>query len=294
MLKKLFTSCLAVCALTTGIVQAILPERVPNEFTVKERWLSWTTDFDIETKQFKLGYVHRKLFSLAIEYDLHEMDDSLLAKARMRWFSWGATFDVEDNFEIPLGRVEEKIFTFFPTFEIISPKNEVLAIAKMNFWGTTYTLRDPVTSEPLATLSRPFFRLKDNWTAKIVNPELFHQKQIDPRLFIILMAFQTDRDTWTQAQMANNSVEWKDNYGGRKLFSTDEPEEQEDLTEEDLKQIDLLTTRILTEAEENEPQVVDEQKRLQKGTAILRSLLESEALSPTQKNALHHLLNGIQ
>lgn len=282
MFRKILTSCLTLCALT-GIAQAAVLDRVPDEFTVTQRWFSWTTDFDIETKNFKLGYVHRKFFSLALEYDFYDMDDSLLAKARMRWFSWGATFDVVDDLELPLGRVEEKIFTFFPTFEIISPANEILAIAKLNFWGTTYTLRDPVTSEPLATLYRPFFRLKDNWTVNIVNTELFYQKQIDPRLFVILMAFQTDRDMW-DAEQRNH-----DNNYNRSIYTANYIEEdEEEPSEEDFQKIDALTTEILTNAPEDE--INNEKERIQKGMNLLEPLLNSEELTPKEKKALSYLL----
>lgn len=154
MLKNLFTLVFTLCFFS---LNATLIQETPREFFVKQHWLSWTTSFDIETDQLKLGTVHRKFLSLSpVRYDFYDYTENLQASATMRWFSWGATFDVVDAVNAPIGTVEQRLFSFFPTFEIHSPQGNVLGIAKMNFWGTTYTIRDPVTQEPFATLWRPF------------------------------------------------------------------------------------------------------------------------------------------
>ena len=141
---------------------------------MKQHWLSFTTTFDIETDQLKLGTVHRKFLTLSpVRYDFYDYASNLQAIATMRWLSWGATFDVTDASGAPIGGVDQRLFTFFPHFEILSPVGHVLAIAKMNFWGTTYSISDPVTQEQIATLSRSFSRLKDNWTVTLTNPRLF-------------------------------------------------------------------------------------------------------------------------
>ena len=36
---------------------------LPSEFSVTERWISWTTTFDVETNQQKFGTINRKLLS---------------------------------------------------------------------------------------------------------------------------------------------------------------------------------------------------------------------------------------
>lgn len=195
MLKNIILT-MVLFSLFSGSLFAQLPDPLPEQFTVRQRWFSWTSDFDIETKEYKLGYVHRKIFSWTTEYEFRDIYNQLEANAKARWFSWGTTFDVMDALNQPLGIVEERIFTFFPTFDIISPSGDKLAIAVMNFWGTRYVLIDSITGSSMVTLSRPFFRWKDNWTVTIENPILFNQKQIDPRLFIIVMAFQSDRELW--------------------------------------------------------------------------------------------------
>lgn len=169
---------------------------LPEEFYVTQRWISLTTTFDVATNTQKLGTVDRTFFSLRYEYNFYDFNNAHQAKARMRWFTFGAIFDVTDADGKILGSVNERILTLFPTFEIVSPSGEILAIASMNLWGTEYSLKDPASNQEIANLSRPFFRLKDNWTVKVTNPSLLAEKKIDPRLFITVMAFQTDMDTW--------------------------------------------------------------------------------------------------
>ena len=224
-----------------------------------QRWLSWTTTFDIETDQMKLGTVHRKFFSLSpVRYDFYDYAENLQAYATMRWFSWGATFDVADAKDQPIGTVEQRIFTFFPTFDIISPQGHILATAKMNFWGTTYSIKDPVSQEEMATLWRPFLRLKDNWLVTLTNPELYAQRQIDPRLFILVMAFQTDREAWAAERERRR----------RALDSM----ESNFMTEAQFAKADSWVTEQL-ELADVEPQ--DEEERIESGFALIEPNLET-------------------
>jgi uncharacterized protein YxjI len=108
MKKKCFALFLILGILTTSFLRSEIILR-PEHFTVSQRWLSWTSDYDIETKEFKLGYVHRKLFSLGIEYDFYNVYDELEAKANMRWLSWGATFDVVDTLSILTCTIRSKL-----------------------------------------------------------------------------------------------------------------------------------------------------------------------------------------
>ncbi|MCB1119442.1 MAG: hypothetical protein KDK65_05725, partial [Chlamydiia bacterium] len=94
-------------------------DTIPNEFFVTERWFSFSTTFDIETKAQKLGTVHRRIFSLTTQYDFYDWEQNLITNSRMRFFSFGVVFDVTDASGETLGTVNEKIFNFFPTFEII-------------------------------------------------------------------------------------------------------------------------------------------------------------------------------
>src|SRR5687768_5375974 len=88
-----------LCLVAT--LSADFEPELPIEFYVKQRWYSWTTTFDIETKDYKLGYVQRRFFSLLLNYDFYDNNDILLANAKKRFWSAGAIFDVTDSFERP-------------------------------------------------------------------------------------------------------------------------------------------------------------------------------------------------
>lgn len=181
---------------------------LPDEFYVTERWVSFTRGFDIETPQFRLGTVFRKFWSLLPCYEFCEKEEKAIACAKMRFLTFGAVFDVVDcATEKLIGTVEEEVFTWYPTFRIYSATGEKLAVAEMNFWGTTYELMDPFSKTVFATLKRSFFRLKDDWKATITDRKLFDSKKIDPLLFITLMAFQTDADHWKSHHNSQLQVE---------------------------------------------------------------------------------------
>ncbi|HHF7373514.1 hypothetical protein [Legionella bozemanae] len=170
---------------------------IPDEMYIKEHWISLTTSYDIETKTRKLGTLYRKFLSLLLTYEFFDPFDNKLAYARSKFFSLTAHFDVYDNYENFIGSADEKLFAFFPTFDIYGQDGYTkLAKASMNFWGTTFTIYDPVTDKEMATLYRPFFRLKNDWTFNITNRALFNQKEIDSRVLMTVIAFQGDREYW--------------------------------------------------------------------------------------------------
>jgi uncharacterized protein YxjI len=322
MFKKILLSIIACFSLTSSIHADVASSQIgtiptiPTEFYVEQHWLSWTSAFDIQTKEMKLGTVYRK-FSLFLEYDFYNIREVLQAKAKARIFSFGATFDLEDNEGNPIGIVNQKIFTFFPTFEIISPYGQILGTAKMNFWGTKYTLTDPVSEREIAVLSRPFFRLKDDWTVKITNLNLFIEKQIDLRLFITLAAFQTDLDYWiaqevSRQQQTSQPVQFKKSINTSsvealaihaELQSHKETLMNVEPTEKDFT---AVQQRIATLLEASESPISEEQMeqmegekvlprqlemvRLTSGLSMLRNLLEGDELSPNEKSALIFLM----
>lgn len=177
---------------------------IPNEFQITEHWISLTTSFDIETKTHKLGTLYRKFFSFLLTYEFFDPFDNKMATARAKFFSFTAHFDIYDRDERFLGFAEEKIFTFFPTFDIYgSDASTKLARAAMNFWGTTFTIYDPVSNQEMAKMHRSFFRLKNDWNITITNRALFERKNIDFRVLMTVLAFQGDRENWEKDQDNN-------------------------------------------------------------------------------------------
>ncbi|MCW8408487.1 hypothetical protein OQJ13_05820 [Legionella sp. PATHC035] len=183
---------------------ALSNTEIPDEMYIKEHWISLTTSYDIETKTRKLGTLYRKFLSLLLTYEFFDPFDNKLAYARSKFFSLTAHFDVYDNFENFIGAADEKLFAFFPTFDIYGQDGYTkLAKASMNFWGTTFTIYDPVTDKEMATLYRSFFRLKNDWTFNITNKALFKQKDIDSRVLMTVIAFQGDREYWESTHQNN-------------------------------------------------------------------------------------------
>jgi hypothetical protein len=169
---------------------------VPDEFYVTQHWISNTSSFDVETKDKKMGALYRRWFSILLSYDFYDSADDLIATATARFFSIGAHFDIYDDEKHLLGMVEELIFTLLPSFEIHSSESIKLATAEMNVWGTEFMIYDAITHEEIALMSRPFFRLKNDWTISIINKALLTAKNIDVRLFMTVIAFQGDTEEW--------------------------------------------------------------------------------------------------
>ena len=309
MLNKLLLALAILCLHSTKSF-AITQAEMPEQFTVTERLFSWTSSFDIETPQYRVGTVHRKFFSWKLEYDFFDVQEQLLAKARMRWLTFGAVFDVTDSSEQPIGMVEERVFTFFPTFDIFSPCGEKLATAQMNFWGTRYTLTDPITSQEIAVLSRPFFRLTSSWSVNIINPALFAEKNINPALFIIVMAFQTDREHWNrQADRDSNNnmnLSFESPYADAakhiamadmiipslriQLETYRSQVEGIEPTDADLNAVENMIESVLTNAQREAKSNI-EKVRLAYGLKQLMPLLTSVELKPGEKSGLFLMID---
>lgn len=198
MFKKLIFFFLVTCCMGHAT-------QLPDHFYVEQHWFSLTNAFTIKTKQKSLGTVYRKLLTLHLQYDFNDPDEKLVATAQARFFSLGAIFDVTDAEGTYLGRIDEYIFTFFPKFDILSPDEKIVANAEMNIWGTLYTFRDEADDHVIATMHRDFIRLKDDWSVTIHDQSAFGPGKIDPKVMIVLAAFQSDVEAWSQQNQGGNS-----------------------------------------------------------------------------------------
>lgn len=192
---------------------------LPNEFSVTERWLSWTTTFDAETNQQKFGTINRKLLSWSPQYHLKDANDVLLAKGTMRFWDLLAFFDVTDADGTALGTLEQKLTSFWPTFEIVSPSGLKRAKAELNFWGTCYTLSDVVDGHTLATMRHPFFGLDNTWTVNILDPDALNENNLHPHMLLMMIAYQVDRGYREKSHRRHERNQDYDNYGQADAFS---------------------------------------------------------------------------
>lgn len=172
--------------------------RLPSEFQVVERFLSLTSTFDVSTEVEQFAVARKRFFSLTTCFDLEDMNQLPLATANSRFFAWGTVADVTDPQGKKIGWIEEEIFKIIPwsEYKVFDSSNRIVAMARMNFWGTQFELYHPDNATDVyATISRPFFQcFRDYWTVQIKNYEIFEQGIIDPRLLVVLAIYQTDKD----------------------------------------------------------------------------------------------------
>ncbi len=281
-------------------------EHMPEEFTVTERWFSWSSAFDIESNTHKLGVVRRRIFSLTTQYDFYDVNDFHRSTAKMRFFSFGAVFDVKDVNDVKLGCVEERVFSFFPTFRVFSPHGHILATARMNFWGTSYTIKSPIDDHVIAMMTRPFFSFRDHWTIKILDPMYFVERGVHPHLFITIAAFQTDLDNWRrQAQAASSSGSydsgWEYSIAAKNGLKAELPEESDTFFNQ-VKELKAVIDACKPSVPEEEPTEEDveaaaalietamENRPFEKSKEALTELLTSQSLPAKQRSAMLLLL----
>ncbi len=195
-MKKIANLVLAFSLLFTCFA-SYADDPINEPLYIKEHWFSLTTSYDIETKSRKVGSLYRNPYTYTLSYDFYDPYNYLQATAYSRFFSFNVHFDIFDPMDRFLGAADEQLFVFFPTFDIFGLDGvSKLATAKMNFWGTTFYVYDPVTNKEMAQLYRSFFRLKNDWTFKVTNKKLFASKGINPKVLMTVIAFQGDREYW--------------------------------------------------------------------------------------------------
>ena len=171
---------------------------LPNEFFVIERFLSFSSAFDITTELEPFAVARKELFSFTSSFELVDRNECLLASSSSRFFSWGMIADVMDPEGRDIGRIEEEVFRIFPwcEYKVFNETNQLVAIARMDFLGTEFEIFPPSNEkEVYATISRPLFRFfRDYWTVKINDLKVFEENLIDPRILIILAIYQSDKD----------------------------------------------------------------------------------------------------
>ena len=197
--------------------------RLPEEFTVVERLLSLTTTFDVETEVEPFALARKRFFSFTTTFDLEDSRERPIATASSRFFAWGTVADVVDPDGHPIGWIEEELFRILPwaEYRVFNAYNQIIAVAKMNFWGTYFELTPPNDpTKVYATISRPFFRFfRDTWTVQINDYPVFEEGRIDPRLLVILAIYQTDKDNRDRfyAEWLEQLGQDRDYYSGRRF-----------------------------------------------------------------------------
>ena len=167
---------------------------IPNKMYLTQHLVSYTPTFDIGTKTKKIGTLYRRAFSVPLTYDFYDNSKHLLTTTKAKFFSNGYSFDIYDDQNNLLGSIEEQMFTFSHGFILYSPHSVKLAQAGMNFWGTSLSIYDAFGGRLIAIMSRPFFRIKNEWSIEIKNKALLKLINIDPDFFMIILSLQGERE----------------------------------------------------------------------------------------------------
>lgn len=169
---------------------------LPNSFLVHETAIGFTRNYELVSKEKKFAYL-KKFQQPNRHYTLLSTDEHLLTEITSHVLSQTTYFDIYDDNKQKLGMVEEYFHTSFPSFNIYLGDSKFPAInAKMNFWGTTFTIKDGLTHQEIAQMSRPYLHLKNEWSITIKEPILLDKKHIDPKLFLSVVAIQCDEENW--------------------------------------------------------------------------------------------------
>lgn len=184
--------------------EILFADPIPTEIDIIARRNDWTCKFLLHSKQNPLGQVERQYFTGTTDYNLYDPSHTLLARAEKEIFKFGLLFRLTDPEGNLLCTIEERVFRILPSFDIISPDNVKWVEAQMDYWGNEFLLKDPVTKEVIATLSRTFLTLNNDWKISIFKPEAFDN--IDARILMLGLALQSDYLHWSHYPTSNQGA----------------------------------------------------------------------------------------
>lgn len=172
--------------------------RLPDEFFIVERFLSFASTFDVSTDLEPLATAKKQMFRASSCFEITKENGDLLATTKAHFLTLGTIAEVYDPKGNEIGRIHEEIFRILPwcEYKVYNHEGRIKAIAKMNFLGTDFYLTHPDDESILyATISRPLIKIiRDYWTVQIHDAQIFESGIIDPRLLITLAIYQTDKD----------------------------------------------------------------------------------------------------
>lgn len=301
---KCFISIVLFLSSFSSASYAISIEELPNTLYLKQHWISYSTSFDVETKNNKLGTLSRRVLSLLLTYDFYDKDGRVLTTSTGRFFSLSAHFDVYDVNKTLLGSVEEHIFTFLPTFSIYSITEEKLAQAEMNFWGTAFTIYDAENGEAIAVMSRSFVRIKNDWTIRFKNKSLLQSKNISAELFLTVLAFQADSEYWEQQNSSSKLSSHSNGTSAKeqeisiekslreKIALAGNDENLNDVALMDASLLDALVVKLDQDYAQqlNASENLDEIEKVNRFVDFCLDLVKSNKVSREEKKAILYLL----
>ena len=191
-------------------------DNLPDQFEMYEHMATLNIGFDIMEKNTRLGALYRTPFSILANYELIDNDfkRKVIASAKYDYDTpshHGALppsyLEVYDETFQLLGITKEKSATLHNQFDILAPNGlKKIAQAEMNFWGTTISIYEVESHAKIAEMTRPFFRVKNNWVVDIIDAPLLAEHQIDPKLIITLIAFHCDNEKKRRKEISGSDA----------------------------------------------------------------------------------------
>jgi uncharacterized protein YxjI len=130
----------------------------------------------------------QRIFSWLDSYDIYDEQGNTVYTVKSQ-LAWGHCLKIFDRYGNEIGKVKERVLTFFPKFEVYQGEQYLgcitreLALFKPkynidyngwriegNFWEWAYKIVDSMKN-PVAIISKEVFRLTDTYAIEVYNPE---------------------------------------------------------------------------------------------------------------------------
>lgn len=202
------------------------------KFTLTPKWtltLEKKFYYDLSFGKESCGKIYRTDDYMKIDFEYYDHQNQLQAKALMTEQSYSINlFKILDPDNEIIGYVKKKERFFGTDFELLSPREELLAEGTIDFWGTYCTLNDLQHKTELAVVYSPYFSFSPAWTLQRVNSTALKQNNIDDRVFTLFLSFLHETKTLFRKQQEANhaamfffmSQQHQINQGRKHLLST--------------------------------------------------------------------------
>lgn len=141
-------------------------------------------------------------------------------------------------------------------------------------------------------MSRPFFRLKNDWTISVTNRELLENKNIDPRVLMTVLAVQGEIEEWQRDAHQTNQMQatapvqmpQQASINFENSLNTDTPDDNT---------LEALADELSQEFNEKYPSFVEEsnEEQIHHFIDYCMELINAAEQPDTKKQAIIALLN---
>ncbi len=178
-----------------------------KEFNVKQLWLSNNFFYTIKKDERTIGNLVQRDSKYPLMYELFDAQNKRLTSVDYLYNNQNDHFDIYDDNHQLLGSTDEYLNQFFPAFNIYFPGSTApVAEAKMNFWGTTFSIYDTETGKKMAEMTRSYFRQSNYWNFRVTNNHIFDAKNFPPKLWMTIIAIQADSMLYKTYHGLNSAI----------------------------------------------------------------------------------------